>query len=338
MLQPRVAHHRARAGFTLTALASQVGISRQALAAVESGRSTPSTALALKLAQVLGCRVEDLFALAEEALPHLLLPSLRGRRVLVGHIDGRWVAHPLARTSTEAADGVVQPDGRVLPTRDPRELQQAVLIAGCAPPLGILAGRIDARWVHAPSGRALDLLRDGQVHVAGIHLAELEDPGAHDALMRSRFPDRPMLVVPFLSWRTGLVSAEPIADPSDLVGMTVGRRPGGSGAERVLERVLAQLPVRPEGPVFESHLEAGTAVLHGRVQVVVTIEPVALALDLCFHPLVEERFELVLPKSRLDHPGVRRMLDALKMRALHQELASLDGYRSHVQEDPRPIR
>ena len=45
-------------------LASKAGITRQAISAIESNLYLPTTAVALRLASVLACRVEDLFSLA----------------------------------------------------------------------------------------------------------------------------------------------------------------------------------------------------------------------------------------------------------------------------------
>jgi putative transcriptional regulator len=46
-------------------LAKQVGVSRQTIIAIESGRYTPSLGLAFRLARQFKCRVEDLFTLKE---------------------------------------------------------------------------------------------------------------------------------------------------------------------------------------------------------------------------------------------------------------------------------
>jgi putative transcriptional regulator len=44
-------------------LAGRVGVSRQTIIAIESGRYTPSLGLALRLAKLFKCRVEELFEL-----------------------------------------------------------------------------------------------------------------------------------------------------------------------------------------------------------------------------------------------------------------------------------
>jgi len=46
-------------------LAKLIGVSRQSINAIESGRYVPSTVLALKMAQVFGKAVEEIFMLEE---------------------------------------------------------------------------------------------------------------------------------------------------------------------------------------------------------------------------------------------------------------------------------
>lgn len=47
-------------------LAERLGVSRQTVNAVELGKYVPSTVLALKMARLFGCSVEELFQLDEE--------------------------------------------------------------------------------------------------------------------------------------------------------------------------------------------------------------------------------------------------------------------------------
>lgn len=54
---------RARADLTQEQLASKVGVTRKTINTIERGHFVPSTLLALKLAQALGVKVEDLFSL-----------------------------------------------------------------------------------------------------------------------------------------------------------------------------------------------------------------------------------------------------------------------------------
>lgn len=56
---------RAEMDLTQEELAKRIGVSRQSINAIESGRYVPSTVLALKMAQVFGKKVEELFTLDE---------------------------------------------------------------------------------------------------------------------------------------------------------------------------------------------------------------------------------------------------------------------------------
>lgn len=58
---------REACGWTQGELAERIGVSRKTINTVENGVFVPSTVVALKLARALKMRVEDLFALAEDA-------------------------------------------------------------------------------------------------------------------------------------------------------------------------------------------------------------------------------------------------------------------------------
>ncbi|HSP81706.1 MAG TPA: helix-turn-helix transcriptional regulator, partial [Myxococcaceae bacterium] len=169
---------REEAGLSQLALAERVGVSRQALIAIEAGRAVPSTSLSLQLARALGCSVDDLFKLAPaDGMDVSLARSSPGSvRVVIGQVEGRWVAHPLPHGAPAAADGILLQGswsgstGVAQPLVDAACLAHNVLVAGCAPLLGTLAQRVglryrDARvtWLPANSGRALDLLAAGLV-------------------------------------------------------------------------------------------------------------------------------------------------------------------------------
>ena len=71
---------RERLRLSQAALAERVGASRQAIVAIEAGKRVPSTVLSLRLSRALGCRVEDIFALAdaEELIADMELKGRRG--------------------------------------------------------------------------------------------------------------------------------------------------------------------------------------------------------------------------------------------------------------------
>src|SRR3712207_4713981 len=62
-IENRMRQLREERGLVQTDLARCTGISRQAIYAIEHNQYLPTTAVALRLAHALGCRVEDLFSL-----------------------------------------------------------------------------------------------------------------------------------------------------------------------------------------------------------------------------------------------------------------------------------
>ena len=58
-----LAEFRMAKGLTQQALSESAEVSRKSINAIENGIYVPSTVLALKIAQTLGCSVEDIFKL-----------------------------------------------------------------------------------------------------------------------------------------------------------------------------------------------------------------------------------------------------------------------------------
>ncbi len=354
-LDNRVRQERERLGLSQQSLADRVGVSRQAIIAIESGKSVPSTVLGLGIARALRSRVEDLFSLTSESgMAVRLAPgdasggadSNRGARVALGEVGGRWVAHRLPQDASVAADGLVaaEASGRtavVRPLADIAQLRRNVLVAGCAPLLGGLARRVgdapDARstWLPASSGRALELIGEGLIHVAGVHFGE-SSPG-EDNVSRTRraLPGTRVLLVAFTRWRLGLVvpSGNPlrIRSGSDLLrpGLRLVRREEGAGAHKLVMSLLAAEGVERStlaGPFAAGHAEVAQLVRCGAADVGVAIESVALAAGLGFVPLAEERFDLVVRADLADSAPVSRLLETLDDPGFRADAAQLPGY------------
>src|SRR5579859_5035196 len=98
-LANRVRTLRLARGVSQQELAQRIELTRQAIGAIESGQYIPNTVVALRLAQVLGCRVEDLFVLADaDTGPTVELVTAvprDARRLAVVNVRGRWVGHAL---------------------------------------------------------------------------------------------------------------------------------------------------------------------------------------------------------------------------------------------------
>ena len=65
-MKNRIRGARAEGRMTQQQLADAIGVSRQTINAIESGRFVPSTVLALKMAQIFEKPVEDIFMRDDE--------------------------------------------------------------------------------------------------------------------------------------------------------------------------------------------------------------------------------------------------------------------------------
>ena len=328
-LNNRISQRRKVLGFTQEQLAHRVGVTRQTLSSVESGRSAPSTAVSLRLSRELSCRVEDLFWVDEDGTgldAHLakgaadLIPG--DIPIALGRVGQRWVAHGL--TQNELSVSYVVPDGLFLGPNSGSVttkvetwerldvLSEQVLIAGCAPPLGLLEkqtsgltrGRV--RWLSRPSLTALEHLVRGEVHVAGIHILGGDDEYNLE-LVRRTFPADSVRVITLAHWSVGLVVAP--GNPLGIRGMDdlhradlrVANRDPQSGAHLVWTRECERVGIDPKTMtstlIAGSHMEVANAVLYGMADIGITIEAVAHGLGLDFIPLARERFDLVYPTT-----------------------------------------
>lgn len=359
-----VKDRRERAGLSQLVLAKTVGVSRQALVAIEAGRQVPSTGLSLRLACALGCKVEALFQLYPSERPAMTLApqgdgtertALREQsgsgRIAVGRVGARWVAHRVHDESA-AADAYLAADAgiedeltgevTVEPLCGLAELEQNALVAGCAPLLGVLSQRtglrcrdVRATWLCEHSGRALDLLDAGLVHVAGVHLFD-EPSGQHNLpIVRRRFGKRRMLAINLTCFRQGLLvpkgNPQSIREPADLMrpGLRFARRESGSGAHALLSRLLnarGEPASRVSGPLARGHANVAMLVACGAADAGIAIESAAITAGLDFVPLSEERFDLVMPHEHAAEARVSRMLETLAESAFRREAARLPGY------------
>lgn len=65
-MKNRIEEQRKAQGMTQQQLASLLGVSRQTIISLESGKYNPSILLAHKIAQTFGVRIEDIFLFEED--------------------------------------------------------------------------------------------------------------------------------------------------------------------------------------------------------------------------------------------------------------------------------
>ncbi|MSQ11498.1 MAG: helix-turn-helix domain-containing protein [Dehalococcoidia bacterium] len=353
---------RVVAAFSQEALAGRAGISRQAYAAVESGRSVPSTEVALRLARALETTVEALFSLPDEPAVTVQAelvgdaPIAAASRVQLTRVGRRLFARPLVGAAAvphtlTSAEGVllgvkggIKGDKRRATVRlmDAETLRTPILVmAGCDPAVSLLIPGMRERgtrlvWAEEGSREALVTLASGEAHVAGCHLYD-ECSGRYNAPWVKRLVPFPCTVVRFAQWRQGLIVAR--GNPLRIAGIEGLARPGvrlvnrqeGSGSRVLLDRLLKregipQSALRGYERQVHGHLALAEVVASGLADAGIAVEAAARALGLDFVPLQEERYDLVVPNRFLDLPAVQILLESLRRPQVRGQVEALGGY------------
>ncbi len=326
-------------------------MSRQSVNAIEAERTIPGVDVALDLARVLGCQVEDLFGAPapEPPLQVALTGPLRSPRLGLAVVRDRWIGVPLgaddAHVAADAlAQQVVGDTASVALLRPLQNARQNLLLMGCATGLGLLADRLRGApgggrtlWCPASNGAALRALAQGHAHVVGIHQPLTASHGlAPTTLERAQLaaPGLSLTAIALGSWQAGLLARgeSEILRSSDLGrrDLRLAWREPGAGARALLEEALSAqgLPAEPaqgRSVVAAGHLAVASAIALGAADVGVATWDAASAYGLRFVPLVEERFDLIVPTALLGDARVERLLEVLCSASARQELSSL-GY------------
>jgi molybdate-binding protein len=316
-------------------------------------RYIPNAAVALRLAQALDCRVEDLFDLPVASREHPVLIGAEaletGERVALARIGGALVAHPLAGMRAiiegfQPADAVATPDGASVRMLAPEDAPgKTAVLLGCDPSLTVLVSWVARSvphgrllWLHAASQSALDALPRGLAHVAGSHL-----PGeGHESNVgpaRRALGRQGGLVVTYAAWEQGLMVAprnpKTLRSAADLArrDVRIVNRETGSGSRKLLDELMAKkglaaADITGYTSIVPSHTAVARAVAAGTADAGVGLEAVSRSFDLDFVPLTEVRFDLVIPDEHTSHFVIQAMLDVLQGARLRMDLAALPGY------------
>lgn len=351
---------RLASGLSQQDLAQTAGVTRQAVAGLESGRWDPSLRVALALARALGRSVEELFDSPGEAEPaeaRSLDPTITAETAVeLAMVGGTQVALALrgeralragflpssGRLVAPAPAGAVGEMGRRWLVEATAPARPTLVVAGCDPAIPLLAdalGRLQPpmrlAWWPCGSSQALELAAAGLVHAAGAHGDEAAG-SRYRASTAERLAIVGAEVIGFAAWEEGIAlrrdgrgTPGSLTDVADRALRFAHREPG-SQARALFERErrrlrLAESAVVGAG-VLSGHLMVATAIATSLADAGITTRPAALAFDLDFVPLAQERSELVIPRPMLDTREVRALLAVLGTQSVRRQLAALAGY------------
>lgn len=358
-----LAQLRTKRGLGAAQLAAEAGVSRQTVYAIEAGTYVPNTSVSLKLARILDTTVEEIFQLEPEVHPTdetaeaivlgdteslqpgqpLRLCVVNGHLVAVSPELGRWglpstdaILLSPVRGGKRYANSKIQITG--IGWKNPAR----ILIAGCDPSVSILENSLQRQGcelviAYENSSGALELLKEGFVHVAGTHLVD-KMTGKTDLLpITNIFPRNSVAVISYAVWQEGLVVAKDnpkkISGISDLArkDVRITNREHGAGCRRLLDDLLkdhgiSTSQVKGYEQITTGHLPAARLVQSGDVDCCVGTQAGARALGLDFIPLAQKPYHLVIRRKQLELPPIQMLIETLGRSSFRREIEASVGY------------
>lgn len=331
-------------GWSQDELASASGIPRSSVSAIEAGRLTPSVATALAVAQALECSVEELFGSGGEKRGEgsawAWEPRFDTSRYWEAEVGGKKRLYPVEALpgSAWAHDGVCR--GSVLHERGGRDAGQTLVLAGCDPAAGLLAAEYAAASgfrllaFSRGGGMALELLKNGVVHVAALHRSTVERPDRNAETAREKLGGGYRLLRG-ADWQEGIVL--PDDDHTRSVSACArhvrrwAMREQGSAARECLDDLLEQ--PRESKRVLLSHQAVAEAVRGGWAEAGVCVRLCAEDAGLRFLPVRDESLDLCFSAAMERDPRVQALIRLLRSRAHRRLIDELPGYdASHTGE------
>jgi molybdate-binding protein/transcriptional regulator with XRE-family HTH domain len=334
----RVKEERVRRGWSQEELARRSGISRAGVSAIEIGRLVPSAAAALALAAAMQCRVEDLFRLdglprteADWAWPPRTEPC-RYFEATVGDRRLRFPVEPMPLGMIEH-DGVYR--GGDFHTTAASDPGRTIVIACCDPAVGLLAREVarisGLRLLVVPrsSRLALDLLKQGLVHAAGVHLGKFGDKAGNAGAVRESL-GRDFGLLRVARWQEGLATAPSRGIRSTTAALRgklqwIGRE-AGSGARQCLDELLSGRK-SPRRVAFD-HRGVADAIRSGWADAGVCLRLTSEEAGLSFLAIRDEAYDICLPRDYEADPRLKALAAVVRSANYRRLLGELPGYDS----------
>ena len=259
----------------------------------------------------------------------------RERSLLVGLGEQPTARVPVEHTAAGSIPhDAVATAGRAH-TPQPAGAERTLVIAGCDPIAGLLAHQMAARHgirvvpLLRSSARALDLLRQGLVHAAGLHWTDPEGRSTNDRSVKSGLGTGYRLLHQ-VRWDTGIVVVNGRTERSAAALLRSNvrwvNREEGSAARQVLDALLVSRR-RPEGytHIVGDHRAVAATVSSGWAEAGICVKPAAVEAGLRFIPLHQEAYELCVADAQLDDPRIAALVATLQSVAYRQLIADIPG-------------
>jgi putative molybdopterin biosynthesis protein len=181
-------------------------------------------------------------------------------------------------------------------------------------------------------------IKRGEAHLAGTHLLD-EETGEYNISFIKKYLDGIPLQLINLAYRDqGLLV--PKGNPKGIAGFEDLTRPEirfinrqrGAGTRLLTDMHLNRLAINTDRVVGYdkeeyTHMNVASAIASNNADTGLAIRAAAVALDLDFIPVAEERYDIILPQAFLDDPRVLALLQTIREdKEFRQTVEGLGGY------------
>jgi molybdate-binding protein len=291
---------------------------------------------ALKLAACLERTVEELFGVSfgtRETIEWAWAPQTPSTRLWRAEVGGRLFSFPVEETVAGEVphDGVApgHSDG-LMPDASP---VRTLIAAGCDPAAGLLASEYARQSgfrmiVFGRSSQAgLELLKQGRVHVVGVHLSAAGARHGNAEIVRREFSE-PVGLLRLASWEEGVALGRGQTSPTLSAALRgrlawIGREPG-SGARQCLDELVGRR--KRVALIARDHRGVANALRDGWAGAGVCVRLVSEEAGLSFFSVRAENYDLIFLKSMEADSRIQALIKAVRSTAFRRMLGDLPGY------------
>lgn len=267
---------------------------------------------------------------------------IRAGKIPCTRVTGKWI-FPIKMINewiqTSALDSLADKRKRV------KTASSQILAAGSNDPvLDMLFATIKKDYpsfnifsANTGSVDGLMTLNAGLTDIAFSHLLDATTGDYNIPYLKKYCPDRSLVVVNLFYRQIGFLTAkskagifrgwETLADKN----IRFINRQQGSGIRVLLDNELKSRGITGkdisgyENEVY-THFEVGLSIISDEADVGIASAAIARILDLNFHPLVSERFDMILDKDTFFQPAVQAMIETLKADHFRKRVEKIGNY------------
>jgi putative molybdopterin biosynthesis protein len=230
--------------------------------------------------------------------------------------------------------------------RDEHEIENTLVFIGSHDNiLDVLANLLHRRRpicrlssAHVGSMGGIMAIKRGEAHLAGTHLLDEETGEYNISFIKKYLADVPLQLINLAYRDQGLLV--PKGNPKGITGFVdltrqdvrFINRQRGAGTRLLTDMHLKQLDIDPDRVIgYEkeeyTHMNVASAIASNNADTGLAIRAAAVALDLDFIPLAQERYDIILPMEHSNDPKVRAFLQTIKENNdFCQTVENLGGY------------